>query len=422
MPTVGRHYVSTLAANGAILLLGTVSGMLAARLLGPGGRGELAIVTLWPIALATLGNLGINQAVAFFTAQQPERRNAVFTASLVVAVAQGALLMAFGYLLLPFLLREHAPEVLQWARGFLLFIPLIFLSGYPLNLLQGAMHLDAYNLSRIFTAAWYALVLVALFLLRRPEVGAIVTWQLAGYAASAVLNLWLAHRLLHARWHWDVSVFRPILSYGAKTQLGGITYYLNQRLDQLVMSVWLTPEALGYYVVAVALANPLTIIPSAIGIVTLPAAAREAGTAAHAVIRRSLRTVLLLGTAGAAALFLLAPYLLPLFFGEAFRPAIDACRVLVVAMIPLGLSLVLYESLRGLNHPLAPAFAEGIGIVATIALLALLLPRYGILGAAFASLGAYTASFLAVAYFARTRAGLSVTRLLSASPSASTGR
>ncbi|HSE45733.1 MAG TPA: oligosaccharide flippase family protein, partial [Gemmatimonadales bacterium] len=168
-----------MAANGTVLLLGTVSGMLAARLLGPSGRGELAIVTLWPIALAMLGNLGINQAVAFFTAQQPERRNAVFTASLVIAAVQGAILMGLGYLLLPYFLREHAPDVVHWARWFLLFIPLVFLSGYPLNLLQGSMNLDAYNLSRVFTAAWYALVLVALFWLRRPDLGTIVIWQLA---------------------------------------------------------------------------------------------------------------------------------------------------------------------------------------------------------------------------------------------------
>ena len=412
MPGVGRHYVSTLAANGAILLLGTVSGMLAARLLGPGGRGELAIVTLWPIALATLGNLGINQAVAFFTAQQPERRNAVFTASLVVGVVQGAFLMAFGYLLLPFLLREHGPDVLHWARWFLLFIPLIFLSGYPLNLLQGAMQLDAYNLSRVFTATWYTLVLVALFLLRQPDLGTIVTWQLAGYAAGTLLNLWLVRRLLQARWQWDASIFRPILSYGAKTQLGGVTYFLNQRLDQLVMSVWLSPEALGYYVVAVALANPLTIIPGAIGTVTLPAAAREAAPAARSVIRQSLRTVLLLGTAGAGLLFLLVPYVLPLLFGEPFRPAVGACRVLVLAMIPLGLSLVLYESLRALNHPLGQAYAETAGNIVTVALLALLLPRYGFLGAAFASLGAYTASLLAAIWYTRSRAGLSLRHLL----------
>lgn len=413
MPSVGRHYVSTLAANGAILLLGVVSGMLAARLLGPSGRGELAIVTLWPMALGILGNLGMNQAVAFFTAQQPERRNGLFTAAMVIGAAQGVLFAGLGYFLLPLLLGGHEASVLQLARWFLLFIPLSFLSGYLLNLLQGAMHLNAYNLSRMLGAAWYTLVVVALFLSDRADIGTIVTWQLAGYGVNGLLNFWLVRRLLGVHWQWDASVVRPVLSYGAKTQLGGVTYYLNQRLDQLVMSVWLEPQALGYYVVAVALASPLTIIPTAIGIVTLPAAARETAVAAQAVIRRSVRTVLLLCVGSALALFLLVPYLLPLFFGEAFRPAIGACRVLVLAMIPLSLSLVLYESLRALNHPLGQAYAEVTGNLVTILLLVWLLPRYGFLGAAYASLGAYAASLLAAVWYSRTRAGLSLRQLLS---------
>jgi O-antigen/teichoic acid export membrane protein len=421
MPELHRHYLSTLATNGAILVFGMVSGILSARLLGPQGRGELAVILLWPMALATLGGLGLNQAITFFVAREPERLHALFTVALVLSVAQGLLLGVLGYVLLPYVLQGKAPDVLYWSRWFLLSIPLVFLSGNLQNLLQGSMHLDHYNAGRMFSAAWYALVMAALYLLHRPSLGDIITWLLVGYAGGVALSLVLVRRLLRPRWHWDSSILRPLLSYGVKTQLGGVTYYLNQRLDQLNMSVWLAPEALGYYVVAVALASPLTIIPNAIGIVTLPAAAREAAAAARTVIRRSLRTVLLLGAMGAAVLFLLVPYLLPLLFGEAFRPAIGACRVLAIAMVPLGLSLVLYESLRALNHPLAPAFAEGLGNLVTIALLAVLLPRYSFLGAAYASLGAYTAVFLATAYFAQTRAGLSVARLLWPSTSTPAG-
>ncbi|MGH9789424.1 MAG: oligosaccharide flippase family protein [Candidatus Acidiferrales bacterium] len=409
---IHRHYTSTLAANAAILLLGVVSGVLAARLLGPQGRGELAIITLWPMALASLGSFGISQAVVFHAAQQPQRRSSLFTGSLVIAVVQSLVLVGAGYLLLPYFFAQDRTHVLDLARLFLLFVPLSFFSTYLLNLLNGAMCMAHYNFSRVFQAAWYAAILVALFLLRQASLDAIVSWQLAGYAATGLLNAYLVRKLLHVRWEWETSILRPVLSYGAKTHLGSLTYYLNQRLDQLVMSLWLPPEALGQYVVAVALAAPLTILPGAIGIVTLPAAAREKPAGAEAVIRRSLRTVVVLLVAGAALLFVLVPYLLPLLFGQAFVLAVPACRVLVIAMVPLGLSQVLYESLRGLNHPLAPAYAEGLGNVVTVALLALLLPRFGFLGAALASLGAYTASFLAVSYYAQTRAGLSVVQLL----------
>ena len=65
-----------------------------------------------------------------------------------------------------------------------------------------------------------------------------------------------------------------------------------------------------------------------------------------------------------------------------------------------------------MNHPLGQAYAEATGNIVTVALLALLLPQYGFLGAAFASLGAYTASLLAAVWYTRGRAGLSLRHLL----------
>jgi Na+-driven multidrug efflux pump len=93
---------------------------------------------------------------------------------------------------------------------------------------------------------------------------------------------------------------------------------------------------------------------------------------------------------------------------------VTACKVLVLAMIPLGLSQLLYESLRALNRPLAPAYAELLGNAVTACLLYLLLPRMGFLGAAYASLGAYTASLLFILWYLRARARVLLTELLQA--------
>lgn len=406
MTGLHRQYLSTLTANVVILLFGTGSGILAARLLGPTGRGQLAVITLWPMALTMLGALGMNQAITFFAAREAPRRNALLAALLSLATLQSLLLLLVGYLLLPRLLARYPPLILHLAQLFLLYIPLVFFSGYLLNLLQGGLRWGAFNFSRMFVAAWYALLLAGLFILHRASLEAIIVGQLVGYAVALLLNAFLIRRSFRLSLAWDLTIFKPLLRYGAKTHLAALTAHLNLRLDQLVMSIWLPPESLGLYVVAVALASPLTLFPNAIGIVTLPAAAGESPPAARAVIGQSLRVVAVLLTAAAAVLFLLVPHLLRLFFGSAFEPATAACRVLVVAMIPLGLAYVLYDSLRALNRPLAPAYAELAGNGVTIVLLSLLLPRYGFLGAAWASLGAYTTSFLFALWYIRSRAGL----------------
>jgi len=411
--TLSRHYLSTVAANASILLLGVLSGVLAARLLGPEARGELAVIILWPSAVVyILGSLGLHDAATYFAARHPERLNAVFTVLQVLGLAQTVVFGALAYFLLPWVLAGHRPEVIALTRLFLLFLPAGFNSLYLLKLLQGRMLLRQYNLARVFVAAWYAALLVALYFLGRVSLPWIVGGQLVGYGLAALLHYYFVRAGVGPVWEWDPSVIRPLLRYGVQAQFSIASAQLNFRLDQLVMSIWLPPAALGTYVVAVTLTSPLRALPLAIGTVTLPAAARESPAAARGVIGQSLRTVGLLLVGSAAALYWLVPYLLPLFFGEAFAPAIAACRVLVVASVPLGFSLVLYDGLRALNKPQVPGYAELVGNGVTAALLAVLLPRYGILGAAYASLGAYTASLLFQLWYIHRRLRLSVRELL----------
>ena len=60
-----RAYAQTFAATAAIRALGVASGVLAARLLGPTGRGELAIIIFLPTLLAPIGEIELPRSVAF---------------------------------------------------------------------------------------------------------------------------------------------------------------------------------------------------------------------------------------------------------------------------------------------------------------------------------------------------------------------
>ena len=53
----GSHLLLTAATNVILALLGLLTGILAARLLGPQGRGELAAIQAWPSFIATVAIL-----------------------------------------------------------------------------------------------------------------------------------------------------------------------------------------------------------------------------------------------------------------------------------------------------------------------------------------------------------------------------
>ena len=59
--------------NVALAVLAVVTGITAARILGPSGEGELTAIQTWPLLLGTLAMLGLDSALVYFIARQPEK-------------------------------------------------------------------------------------------------------------------------------------------------------------------------------------------------------------------------------------------------------------------------------------------------------------------------------------------------------------
>jgi O-antigen/teichoic acid export membrane protein len=98
----------------------------------------------------------------------------------------------------------------------------------------------------------------------------------------------------------------------------------------------------------------------------------------------------------AIVLALVAEPTLRLVFGEVYAAGTSALLVLLVAMVPLSLSRILAADLKGRGRPGLVSWASLLSAVATVALDLALVPAFGILGAALASLLAYTAGAIAI--------------------------
>jgi O-antigen/teichoic acid export membrane protein len=390
----GGAIVTTAVASAIILGCGIVTGLIAARSLGPTGRGELATITVWATVLLYAGTLGLPEAVAYFSAAGGAARERIWTTGQIASAFLGILITAVGWWLIPvmFSAREDAP--VQAMRWYLVLFAVPGCASLCASAwLQGAGLLRAYNISRSSIHVINAAGSLSLFAVGDHSVvhfaAVMLIGNAAGWAIAAAHGPW--DRFAAAPASADAA--RRMFHYGFRVQVGNWSNAASVRLDQLLLSLFAPASALGLYVVAVTYANVLQTIPGSASTVMLPEVVRQhqAG-AAGACVERWYRRALWMTVSGAAPFAAASMILVPFLFGDSFRDAVPLVMVLVPATIMLGMNQLLSTAFRGLGRPGVGSKSELIGVVVTVVALVLLLPRYGVFGAAVASLLAYTSS------------------------------
>ena len=214
------------------------------------------------------------------------------------------------------------------------------------------------------------------------------------------------------------------LRFGTKAHLGSIVGMANVRLDLVLMSVFVSASQVGYYGVANNLMAPVTSLGAAGAVLLTPHVAGLVHADHHhggldeaqlASTRNQGRMYFMLSVVGAAGLAALAPVVIPLLFGAAFEPVVLLVWVLIPGYVARSYTALISAGTLGMRRPWVGNMTEGAGFLVTLALLPLLLPRYGALGAAITSTAAYCISSL-VALLAIRRLRRQIDRRINAEP------
>ena len=201
---------------------------------------------------------------------------------------------------------------------------------------------------------------------------------------------------------------RATMSFGLRGHIANLFQFFNYRLDMFLVNYFLGPAEVGIYGVAVRVAELLWHLPNAASFVLFPKTAAARVEEINVFTPRVLRYTLGLTTLGAIALALVGPWLIQLVFSAAFSAAYLPMIWLLPGVVLLGGAKILINEMAGRGSPQYNALSAGIGFVATVVLDVLLIPRWGIRGAAWASSISYAMVF-AVAFllyvWVRRRAG-----------------
>jgi O-antigen/teichoic acid export membrane protein len=384
----------TAITSGVIMAAGVVTGLLSARALGPGGRGELTTVTIWAATALYAGSFGLAEATAYFAGARRDSASSVLVTAQVLALAIAVPLMVVAWLALPWVLNQQTAAVRTEARLYALFFLAPGLSSLcASSWLQGTGRVMELNIARAAVHVVSALLIGILTLTGIASVRLFLAAMLAGNLATWLIALRASYVRRDASLHgWQPELVRPMLSYGSKVQFGTWSAAANVRLDQLMLSTFAVSASLGLYVVGVSYATLVATLPTIAGIVMLPRLIRDCAIGdGGRTLASWYRRVFWLTLGMGCVLWAAASYTLPVLFGSDFTGSVSLQILLIPAACILGMNQLLATGFRGHGQPGIASRGEVVGLLVTVPLLAALLPRYGIYGAAITSLCAYTA-------------------------------
>ncbi len=408
----------SVATTGLIQAANIATGLIAARLLLPEGRGELAVVMLWPGLLAELGALGLYDALLYRSATAAAQPRRIFATMLWLGLALSLALIGIGTIAVPLALINDPEPLQNVALAYMCaFLPVYFAALYIGAMFQGHLDMVTWNIVRVMVPLGYLLAILAMWADGRAEVGGFAVAYIIGHVLCILIGL-----ALLAKRGWlgivpDLTLARGLLTYGIKVHVGDIMGALRQRLDQALVALLLPNVDLGHYVVALTVANGPLILVFTIANVAFPKISQQTTHDGKLVVfGRYLRVCLGLSIAAAISLGIVSYWLVPLLFGEPFRPSVPIAWVLMLGMVPFAAKSMLGDALKAWDRSLAISHAEIVGLATAIVALAILLPTFGIIGAAWSLVATHVATAIAMALSLRRQLGIAVLPLLRPTP------
>ncbi len=382
----------TYLADGALAF---ATGILIARTLGPGGRGAYGLFVVSTAFGQLLLGLGVgNAAIYYVNKRELAIRDVVSAMHLVTVFALAVTAVAvavvtpfvddglFGGGVSPWLLAAGVPAMLYW------------------NLMRLALQAESRFVALgVATVSQQAVLVTAVAVLAvagDPTTAQVVGCMAGATAAAGVLSLGLVGpgrvdlgQVIRPRG----ATLRKLAGFGLQGETGNLLQLLNYRLDQYIVRAYVGLAGVGVYAVSASMTEAIFVMANAVALVLLPRLTADEDEA-HWMAPLAARNTMALAAAGAIALAVAAPVLVPLAFGEQYEDSVRPLWLLLPGTVALCGSKVLTSYVFSKGQPLVNTGITMVSLVVTVTADLLLIPWLDVNGAAIASSLAYGVHFV----------------------------
>lgn len=386
------------------VVIGLISSIVIARAFGPTAKGSANLIVATGTLLAMIFGLSLQSGIVYIVARGRAIINGLLVRLASIALFQTllatvALVGLVRTTLAPALIP---PESERWGVIAVAILVLgTLLSEHYRSVLIGLQEIPRVNLINLYGQI-IVLMTILFFIFTswfqsQPLTAEVLVWvNVGGSIVIVLIFLWALRPRLTGSIRQE-SGLSEVITYSLPSYLANMAQFLNYHLDIFFVSYFVGVQGVGLYSLAVRIAQLIWLISGATSQVLLPDVAASADrVSAQQRTACVARFSLWLSIPLAGGLVVGGEMLLPLVFGSAFQESVPALIWLLPGVTIFSVSNVIGSYFAGIGKPHLNLAASLVGLVVTLVLDFILIPRLGIVGAAIASSMSYLATTLAM--------------------------
>jgi O-antigen/teichoic acid export membrane protein len=391
-----RDILSILGSNLTVTASNLTISIILSRVLGAAGFGLYSAILVVPVMVIGFTQLGIRRSTIYHIGNKLLPEDHIVSALFILLLYTSTLsifICGFVYFFSDTIPFDPLIIVLV-----LLTIPLLLT-----NIFAGGVFLGKEDIRRASLLNAGPTILTMVFtvlfvlVLKLSVLGAFIAIALANLLMALFTYRTIFGVLKYTiTWKYHEGIMKSMIKLGIVNAFAVFVMQLNYRMDVLMLKKLSALEQVGFYSLAMQIAEQLWHIPYAIESIVL---SRSANTQDERFVHRTVASIfrvsIIIGLVSGLAIFFLAPVVVPLVFGKEYESSVRMIQVVLPGILILVGFRILNSRLTGMGKPQIAIYTFVPALLINFILNLFLIPRYGGIGAAWATNVSYAVGSIA---------------------------
>jgi O-antigen/teichoic acid export membrane protein len=382
----GRHIASNIGTQLIMRLISmpisVVTVSLTARTLDPDGFGVWTGVSAYVSIFGTITDLGLTTVAMQRMSAEPERESEWLGALAGMRLALSLVAAVLCAVTIPIFL-DTGHDV-----GWILTLTIFSSGGSALMAVFNSRLRAGLALSFGVVQSFLWLGVTIVFYLTDASVVQFAIAYVAVLAVICTMQLQAARRYAHIAWRAGRALWKPLMKVAVPLGIASVLITIYYQIDSVLLLQLSTEREAGIYGAGYRFLAPLLFLPAAVMSSFFPvlsAVNEHDPDRVRRLVQRAAELMAVISLPILAGTIALSDQIVHALYGPEFARTAEVLPVLMIAFVS-----ICFGSLAGFLAPLLNlhwrlALYSGVGAIANIALNIVLIPQYGALGSAWAT-------------------------------------